>query len=557
MGFPEANTGPGKSVRQETSPDQTRKAQAGSLLERLRFAGLDEDQTDVLRKHRQSLGAEVELALRDLFQRLQTFPDAARHFTSDRQIDRLHDLQASHWSVLTDARFDSLYAERVKVLSDTESKMGLDPRWQIAGHAVVLERLIGAMIEQFWPKAMLSLGKANRKELTDLVAALVRTVFVDTEISVSLRFNEQRHSHQRQLAEQRKAGEAEALALFGGVTQALGRGDLSVRTANEVPAAYQPLAMELNGALDVIQNEFIGLSDRATAMETSSRDLTGQTAQFAQRAKDQSEVLGETVMSLGAIVDRVRHNAGQTRAAEKSVAVTRQSAEKSGEIAGQAISAMADIEASAEKIGQIIGVIDEIAFQTNLLALNAGIEAARAGESGRGFAVVAQEVRALAQRSGDAAREIKQLVSSTKSQVEAGVERVGRTQDAISNIVEQVRGINDAIAGIAEETAGQVTGLQSATADLGRIGAEIGDSADQAAGARETCADLHSVILELGQTIRQFHVQRQAPKTAFAPSYQAPAIPAPAGRPGNAVDESSDGADDIHGLQGRLAGWAR
>ncbi|KQY48913.1 globin-coupled sensor protein [Rhizobium sp. Root483D2] len=544
-------------MRQETSPDQTRRAQAGSLLERLRFAGLDEDQTAVLRKHRQSLGAEVELALRDLFQRLQTFPDAARHFTSDRQIDRLHDLQASHWSVLTDARFDSLYAERVKVLSDTESKMGLDPRWQIAGHAVVLERLIGAMIEQFWPKAMLSLGKANRKELTDLVAALVRTVFVDTEISVSLRFNEQRHSHQRQLAEQRKAGEAEALALFGGVTQALGRGDLSVRTASDVPAAYQPLAMELNGALDVIQNEFIGLSDRATAMETSSRDLTGQTAQFAQRAKDQSEVLGETVMSLGAIVDRVRHNAGQTRAAEKSVAATRQSAEKSGEIAGQAISAMADIEASAEKIGQIIGVIDEIAFQTNLLALNAGIEAARAGESGRGFAVVAQEVRALAQRSGDAAREIKQLVSSTKSQVEAGVERVGRTQDAISNIVEQVRGINDAIAGIAEETAGQVTGLQSATAGLGRIGAEIGDSADQAAGARETCADLHSVILELGQTIRQFHVQRQAPKTAFAPSYQAPAIPAPAGRPGSAVDESSDGADDIHGLQGRLAGWAR
>jgi len=557
MRFPEANTGPGKSVRQETSPDQTRKAQAGSLLERLRFAGLDEDQTDVLRKHRQSLGAEVELALRDLFQRLQTFPDAARHFTSDRQIDRLHDLQASHWSVLTDARFDSLYAERVKVLSDTESKMGLDPRWQIAGHAVVLERLIGAMIEQFWPKAMLSLGKANRKELTDLVAALVRTVFVDTEISVSLRFNEQRHSHQRQLAEQRKAGEAEALALFGGVTQALGRGDLAVRTASDVPAAYQPLATELNGALDVIQNEFIGLSDRATAMETSSRDLTRQTAQFAQRAKDQSEVLGETVMSLSAIVDRVRHNAGQTRAAEKSVAVTRQSAEKSGEIAGQAISAMADIEASAEKIGQIIGVIDEIAFQTNLLALNAGIEAARAGESGRGFAVVAQEVRALAQRSGDAAREIKQLVSSTKSQVEAGVERVGRTQDAISNIVEQVRGINDAIAGIAEETAGQVTGLQSATADLGRIGAEIGESADQAVGARETCADLHSVILELSQTIRQFHVQRQAPKTAFAPSYQAPAIPAPAGRPGNAVDESSDGADDIHGLQGRLAGWAR
>jgi methyl-accepting chemotaxis protein len=544
-------------VRQETSPDQTRKAQAGSLLERLRFAGLDENQTDVLRKHRQSLGAEVELALRDLFQRLQTFPDAARHFTSDRQIDRLHDLQSSHWSVLTDARFDSLYAERVKVLSDTESKMGLDPRWQIAGHSVVLERLICSMIEQFWPKSMLSLGKANRKELADLVAALVRTVFVDTEISVSLRFNEQRHSHQRQLAEQRKAGEAEALALFGDVTQALGRGDLSVRTPNDVAAAYQPLAQELNGALDAMQNEFIGLADRAVTLETSSRELAGQTGHIADRAREQSDALGETVRSLGVIVDRVKHNAGQTRAAEKSVAVTRQSAEHSGEIAGQAISAMADIEASAEKIGQIIGVIDEIAFQTNLLALNAGIEAARAGESGRGFAVVAQEVRALAQRSGDAAREIKQLVSSTKSQVEAGVERVGRTQDAISNIVEQVRGINDAIAGIAEETAEQVTGLQAATSDLSRIGAEIGAGAQQAAGAKENCDDLHTVILELGQTIRQFHVQRQAPKTAFAPSYSTPAIVAPATRPGEITGDSNDGFDEGFGLQGRLAGWGR
>ena len=134
---------------------------------------------------------------------------------------------------------------------------------------------------------------------------------------------------------------------------------------------------------------------------------------------------------------------------------------------------------------------------------------------------------------------------------------VGRTQDAISNIVEQVRGINDAIAGIAEETAEQVTGLQAATSNLGRIGSEIGASAHQAAGAKETCDDLHTVILELGQTIRQFHVQRQAPKTAFAPSVPTPAIMAPAGRPGDIIDDSNDGFDEGYGFQGRLAGWGR
>ncbi|URK88530.1 hypothetical protein LP421_15635 [Rhizobium sp. RCAM05350] len=120
-----------------------------------------------------------------------------------------------------------------------------------------------------------------------------------------------------------------------------------------------------------------------------------------------------------------------------------------------------------------------------------------------------------------------------------------------------MRGINDAIAGIAEETAEQVTGLQAATSDLGRIGAEIGATSHQAAGAKETCDDLHTVILELGQTIRQFHVQRQAPKTAFAPSYSTPAVVAPVGRAGETMGESSDGVDDSYGLQGRLAGWGR
>ena len=503
-------------MRQETSPDQTRKAQAGSLLERLRFAGLDEDQTDVLRKHRQSLGAEVELALRDLFQRLQTFPDAARHFTSDRQIDRLHDLQSSHWSVLTDARFDSLYAERVKVLSDTESKMGLDPRWQIAGHAVVLERLICSMIEQFWPKSMLSLGKANRKELADLVAALVRTVFVDTEISVSLRFNEQRHSHQRQLAEQRKAGEAEALALFDGVTQALGRGDLSVRTSRDVAAAYQPLVQQLNGALDAMQNEFIGLSDRAVTMETSSRDLAGQTGQFALKAQEQSEALSETVRSLGAIVDRVKHNAGQTRAAEKSVAVARQSAEHSGEIAGQAISAMADIEASAEKIGQIIGVIDEIAFQTNLLALNAGVEAARAGDAGKGFAVVAQEVRELAQRAASAAKDIKGLIAKSGSEVATGVKLVQETGEVLGRIETRVLSINDHIHSIATAAREQSTGLGEVSTAVNQMDQVTQQNAAMVEEANAATHKLSAEADSLARLISHFKLDDSAPLRVVA-----------------------------------------
>jgi methyl-accepting chemotaxis protein len=200
------------------------------------------------------------------------------------------------------------------------------------------------------------------------------------------------------------------------------------------------------------------------------------------------------------------------------------------------MSAMADIETSAEKIGQIIGVIDEIAFQTNLLALNAGIEAARAGDSGRGFAVVAQEVRALAQRSADAAREIKQLVTGTKAQVEAGVERVHRTQDAIGSIVRQVADINDAITGIVRESAAGAESLADVTADIGRVGRALESDAGDAGRIGLAGGDLQTVILELGRTIREFHVSpsrdvRRAPP-ASAPGREL-------GRPEPADTQSS------------------
>jgi methyl-accepting chemotaxis protein len=248
-----------------------------------------------------------------------------------------------------------------------------------------------------------------------------------------------------------------------------------------------------------------GVRDAQTAAErmaNEGRSMASSSSQQAQKFNGASE-------TLGAVIGEVRASSERIHAAETAMKQARTAATDSGTAVGEAISAMAGIEQSAEQIGRIIGSIDEIAFQTNLLALNAGIEAARAGESGRGFAVVAQEVRALAQRSADAAREIKNLVNGTKTQVDEGVRMVNRTQEAIGGVVRQVSGVSDMIGDVARRTGENVTSLQGVAVELGSIGAETERSANRLTTASQEADDLHTVILELGRTVREFRIARQ------------------------------------------------
>jgi methyl-accepting chemotaxis protein len=191
--------------------------------------------------------------------------------------------------------------------------------------------------------------------------------------------------------------------------------------------------------------------------------------ELSRRTEQQAANLEETAAALDQITTAVRKAAEGAGEANNVAGNAKIDAERSGQVVQQTVQAMSGIEASSKQITNIIGVIDEIAFQTNLLALNAGVEAARAGDAGRGFAVVATEVRALAQRSADAAKEIKALISTSSRQVESGVKLVGETGTALTRIVEQVERLNILITEIAASAREQATGLGEVNAAVNQM----------------------------------------------------------------------------------------
>jgi methyl-accepting chemotaxis protein len=200
-----------------------------------------------------------------------------------------------------------------------------------------------------------------------------------------------------------------------------------------------------------------------------------------------------------------RSSAGAVEAS-RVVGSTRTDAERSSVVVRGAVDAMNQIEKSSQSISQIIGVIDEIAFQTNLLALNAGVEAARAGEAGRGFAVVAQEVRALAQRSADAAKEIKTLISTSTQQVGQGVSMVGQTGDALQAIVAKVSEIDALVSEIAAGGAEQATGLNQVNAAVNQMDQTVQQNAAMVEQSTAASHALKGEASNLMQMISRFQV---------------------------------------------------
>ncbi|MBX9776532.1 MAG: nitrate- and nitrite sensing domain-containing protein [Xanthobacteraceae bacterium] len=248
-------------------------------------------------------------------------------------------------------------------------------------------------------------------------------------------------------------------ALGGGLEQ-LATGVLTHRITNEFADEYEKVRNDFNAAIAQLQETVGAIAASVREVSNAAAEISTSTTDLSQRTEEQAASLEQTSAAMEEISATVKQNAENAQKASQFATGTREVADRGGEVVAEAVKAMSRIEQSSRKISDIIGVIDEIARQTNLLALNAAVEAARAGEAGRGFAVVASEVRSLAQRSSQAAKDIKDLITNSSDQVQEGVELVNRAGTSLNEILASIKKVADIVSNIAAASAEQATGLE-------------------------------------------------------------------------------------------------
>lgn len=363
----------------------------------------------------------------------------------------------------------------------------------VAGFALVLGIVLAWIIGRGITHPILSLSKIMRAlsagkldtevvgaERGDEIGEMAQAVLVFRNAGLEKVRLEQAAEQQRQAAEaeraRNEAAQREAARQVAQVVDGLGcglerlaQGDLTYRVQEEWAAEYRKVQDDFNAAIGQLQDTISNIALSSTEVSSAAAEISTSTTDLSQRTEEQAASLEETSASMEEIAATVKKNAENAQHANQLAQGTQEIAGRGGAVVAEAVNAMARIEESSRKISDIISVIDEIARQTNLLALNAAVEAARAGEAGRGFAVVASEVRSLAQRSSQAAKDIKDLIVGSSSQVQDGVELVNRAGQSLEEIVQSIRNVADIVADIASASAEQATGIDQVNRALSQM----------------------------------------------------------------------------------------
>ncbi|MEI5687192.1 methyl-accepting chemotaxis protein [Sphingomonas kyungheensis] len=325
-----------------------------------------------------------------------------------------------------------------------------------------------------------------------------------------------------------------AAAKIGDGLRRLAAADLTVRIEG-MPDSYLSFADDLNHAAESLSRTVAEVRAGATAILHNTDEISRATQHLSQRTEQQAAAIEQSAAALDEVTRSIHDGAGAAIGASRSMSEAKDEAEQGGTVVREAIAAMQGIDKASKEIAEIIALIDGIAFQTNLLALNAGVEAARAGEAGRGFAVVAQEVRALAQRSANAATEVKQMVNSAAAHIRTGVTRVDETGQALARIIDRVAAVSVAIEAIAQSSDQQARSLAQVNTAIGEMDTMTQENAAMVEQTSAAARQLADKAEALDRSVDSFRIDA----AAAVP----PPPPAPPSRPVRVLTPTKTEAD--------------
>ena len=287
---------------------------------------------------------------------------------------------------------------------------------------------------------------------------------------------------------------------------AVAQGDLTRTLDSRMHGRFQELQGSTNASISQVRGIVVDILETVSSITTAAGEIAGGNADLSSRTEQQAASLEETAASMEELTSTVRQNAENARSANQLAIGAADVAERGGRVVGQVVDTMDDIHQQSRRIGDIIGVIDGIAFQTNILALNAAVEAARAGEQGRGFAVVASEVRSLAQRSANAAREIKQLISETVEKVESGSQLVGTAGQTMADIVTAVKRVTDIMGEISAASIEQTSGIEQVSLTVTQLDEMTQQNAALVEEATAAARGLEEQAQRLAENVARFRI---------------------------------------------------
>ena len=441
------------------------------IAERLEFIGLGVAEQARLRAMRPFLQKAIGPALDAFYGKVRSTPHTRGFFKDEGHIGSAQSRQAQHWGVIAAADFGVEYARNVRAIGHAHARLGLEPRWYIGGYARVTEQLLSSLIAERWPKTPFSGGEKAAQSLSGDAGAVVKAAMLDMDLAISIYLDALEEKRQEEETKRLAAQERQTHAMTA-LAEALHRlagGDLTSRLDAPLAEEFATVKADFNATVDRLADAMRAVASASETIKVGAEEIAFASDNLASRTEHQAASLEETTAALSELTSSVKRTASGAREAASRVSTSRSEAARSQEVVSDAVSAMTEIERSSNQISQIVGIIDEIAFQTNLLALNAGVEAARAGESGRGFAVVASEVRALAQRSADAAKEIKGLISASAGHVATGVRLVSEAGQTLEAIATSVIEVDQFVGDIARQAGEQAQGLTEIDSAVGQM----------------------------------------------------------------------------------------